>query len=229
MSHLRIKGPVTVSLVILIFLLEGTTMRSQARDEPNTVIQKLGSHSYAIPRDMIEMIYKPDWSKVPNPNPNWSHEPVIRLALQWPDFAAARKTNDHEVYIRKISIGLSSLAENPLQSVDDAVKSLDSKDLKPRIVAAEYGLQQLLTNLRHGTRDYIATADDQSRFLIRPLRGIEWVILADFRGCVFFGPILLFDRHHPSIPTCKRDLPARAAAVKDGPASGHRFSGAKRP
>jgi len=53
-----------------------------------------------------------------------------------------------------------------------------------------------------------------------PLRGIEWVILAWFRGSVFFFAILLFDRHHPSVPTCTRDLPARAAAVKDGPAFG---------
>ena len=43
------------------------------------------------------------------------------------------------------------------------------------------------------------------------------------------SPILLFDRHHPSIPTCARHLPARAAAVKDGPSSGHRASGANRP
>jgi len=64
---------------------------------------------------------------------------------------------------------------------------------------------------------------------IEPLRGIEWVTLAQFRGSVFFGFILLFDRHHPSIPTCTRAMPARAAAVKDGPPSGHRFSGAKRP
>ena len=41
--------------------------------------------------------------------------------------------------------------------------------------------------------------------------------------------ILLFDRRHPSVPTCARDMPARAAAVKDGPSSGHRASGAKRP
>jgi hypothetical protein len=43
------------------------------------------------------------------------------------------------------------------------------------------------------------------------------------------GAILLFDRRHPSIPTCARHVPARAAAVKDGPSSGHRASGAKRP
>jgi hypothetical protein len=43
------------------------------------------------------------------------------------------------------------------------------------------------------------------------------------------GAILLFDRHHPSIPTCTRHAPTRAAAVKDGPPSGHRTSGAKRP
>ena len=30
------------------------------------------------------------------------------------------------------------------------------------------------------------------------------------------GSILLFDRHHPSVPTCTRDMLARAAAVKDG-------------
>jgi hypothetical protein len=45
-------------------------------------------------------------------------------------------------------------------------------------------------------------------------------------GC---GAILLFDRRHPSVPTCARPVPARAAAVKDGPASGHRVSGAQRP
>jgi hypothetical protein len=43
------------------------------------------------------------------------------------------------------------------------------------------------------------------------------------------SPILLFDRRHPSVPTCARNTPARAAAVKDGPSSGHRASGAKRP
>src|SRR5258705_8628318 len=39
-------------------------------------------------------------------------------------------------------------------------------------------------------------------------------------------PILLFDRHHPSVPTCAQSVPPRAAAVKDGPSSGNRFSGA---
>ena len=68
----------------------------------------------------------------------------------------------------------------------------------------------------------------QAGLQIMPLRGVEWVILA-YRGSVFFGPILLFDRHHPSVPTCTRDMPTRAAAVKDGPPSGHRFSGAQRP
>jgi len=42
-------------------------------------------------------------------------------------------------------------------------------------------------------------------------------------------PILWFDRHHPSAPTCTRLVPARAVAVKDGPSSGHRVSGAQRP
>ena len=85
-------------------------------------------------------------------------------------------------------------------------------------------LLKMLFTQRGSTHRYL-----EEIFRIRPLRGIEWVILAYFRGSVFFGPILLFDRHHPSAPTCKRDLPTRAAAVKDGPSSGHRFSGAKRP
>jgi membrane protein DedA with SNARE-associated domain len=37
------------------------------------------------------------------------------------------------------------------------------------------------------------------------------------------------DRHHPSAPTRTRLVPARAVAVKDGPSSGHRVSGAQRP
>jgi hypothetical protein len=45
--------------------------------------------------------------------------------------------------------------------------------------------------------------------------------LARFDDSVFSGPILLFDRHHPSVPTCTLEVPARAAAVKDGPSSGH--------
>src|SRR6516162_3552763 len=57
--------------------------------------------------------------------------------------------------------------------------------------------------------------------VLKLLRGIEWVILAQYRGSAFFGPILLFDRYHPSAPTCTRDTPTRAAAVKDGPPSGH--------
>ena len=42
-------------------------------------------------------------------------------------------------------------------------------------------------------------------------------------------PILWFDRHHPSAPTRTRLVPARTVAVKDGPSSGHRVSGAQRP
>jgi hypothetical protein len=49
------------------------------------------------------------------------------------------------------------------------------------------------------------------------------------REAVSGSPILLFDRHHPSAPTCTRLMPARTVAVKDGPSSGHRGSGAQRP
>src|SRR5258708_742793 len=53
--------------------------------------------------------------------------------------------------------------------------------------------------------------------------------LYSVREAVLGSPILLFDRHHPSVPTCAQSVPSRAAAVKDGPSSGHRFSGAQRP
>src|SRR6266404_9028512 len=53
--------------------------------------------------------------------------------------------------------------------------------------------------------------------------------LYSVREAVLGSPILLFDRHHPSVPTCTQSVPSRAAAVKDGPSSGHRFSGAQRP
>jgi hypothetical protein len=35
-------------------------------------------------------------------------------------------------------------------------------------------------------------------------------------------PIHLFDRDHPSVPTCARAWPSRAAAVKDGALQRHR-------
>src|SRR5712675_774068 len=53
--------------------------------------------------------------------------------------------------------------------------------------------------------------------------------LYSVREAVLGSPILLFDRHHPSVPTSTQSVPSRAAAVKDGPSSGHRFSGAQRP
>ena len=53
--------------------------------------------------------------------------------------------------------------------------------------------------------------------------------LYSVREAVLGSPILLFDRHRPSVPTCTQSVPSRAAAVKDGPSSGHRFSGAQRP
>src|ERR1700704_2462745 len=50
--------------------------------------------------------------------------------------------------------------------------------------------------------------------------------LYNVREAASGNPILLFDRHHPSAPTCAQPVPSRTAAVKDGPSSGHRASGA---
>src|SRR5258708_36886692 len=44
--------------------------------------------------------------------------------------------------------------------------------------------------------------------------------LYSVREAVLGSPILLFDRHHPSVPTCTQSVPSRAAAVKDGPVFG---------
>jgi len=78
----------SLSAGFISFILGGMTTPPQADEGPDFVTQTLASHSYEIPRDLIEMIYKPDYSGVANRNPNWSHDPVVRLALQWPEFTA---------------------------------------------------------------------------------------------------------------------------------------------
>jgi len=61
-----------------------------------------------------------------------------------------------------------------------------------------------------------------------PLRLTVWAQDEEHWRARLSRSILLFDRRHPSVPTCAQPVPARAAAVKDGPSSGHRVSGAQR-
>jgi hypothetical protein len=71
---------VIVSALMMTFALRAPQLLSHAAEDQSTpVTQKLGSHTYALPRELIEMIYKPDYSGAPNPNPNWPHDPVVVL------------------------------------------------------------------------------------------------------------------------------------------------------
>ena len=54
------------------------------------------------------------------------------------------------------------------------------------------------------------------------MREVEAVSRGSTAPGLATGAILWFDRHHPSVPTCAKQKPSRAAAVKDGPSSGHR-------
>src|SRR3979490_1022276 len=78
------------SKLAFVFIVLGVvTTPLRAQEAPSFVTQKIGSHSYVIPRDLIVTIFKPDYSGVRNPNPNWSRDPAVRLAVQWPEFATS--------------------------------------------------------------------------------------------------------------------------------------------
>ena len=100
-----------------------------------------------------------------------------------------------------------------------------------------YGAREALPGSRHPVARFIRGPE-----VTRPSPDSPALRLAFTHTCASFEvsalaattigvarPIPLFDRNHPSVPTCTSPVPSRAAAVKDGPSSGHRVSGAKRP
>jgi len=143
------------------FIALGMTI--QADDSPNFVTQTLASHTYVIPRDLIEMIYKPDYSGVTNPNPNWSRDPVVRLALQWPEFTAPTIGDPQEKAKRKINV---TLLAGKVMTVAQTIERLSEFNYSPEITSASYGLRELRSSQSKAFREYIASPEDGSEYLI---------------------------------------------------------------
>ena len=148
---------------IVVFILGATMMPARADERPTSVTQKLASHTYVIPRNLIEMIYKPDYSGAPNPNPNWPHDPVVRLVVQWPEFTASIGGNGEENAKRKIII---SLKRGATRTIAQDIESLNAQGLKSEIGAAQYGLKELRSDLSRNFREYIASPEYGLEFLI---------------------------------------------------------------
>jgi hypothetical protein len=144
-------------------------MPAQAGDQTDDVIQKLASHTYVIPRDLIEMIYKPDYSRAPIVNPNWPREPVIRLVVQWPGFSAAIKTKEIDLIKHRINISLASLEEQPITPIEQLQINLAKSGYDPTFEPAEYGLVELHSGLTkgHNLRWLIARPSSNVSFLVR--------------------------------------------------------------
>lgn len=153
----------SLSTGFMAFILGGMTTPLQAGESPNFMTQTLGSHTYAIPRDLIEMIYKPDYSGVANSNPNWSRDPVVRLALQWPEFTASTISDPQEKARRGIKV---SMLEGTVMTVARGIERLNELNYSPEIIDAPYGLRELRSGLSKEFREYIASLDGGSDYLI---------------------------------------------------------------
>ena len=102
-----------------------------------------------------------------------------------------------------------------------AVQKIDP--INQRVTRVDMNLaKQLQRSIERNSK--LVEQNRKLKVLAETLTASSWNRVGDFgpvsRFCLL-GPILLFDRHHPSAPTCTRDTPTRAAAVKDGPPSGH--------
>lgn len=147
----------------VVFVLGATMMPAQADERPASVTEKLASRTCVIPKNLIEMIYKPNYSGVPNPNPNWPHDPVVRLVVRWPEFTASIGGNTQENAKRKIII---SLRKGTTRTIAQSIESLSAQGLKPEISAAQYGLKEFRSDLSRNFREYIASPEYGSEFLI---------------------------------------------------------------
>jgi hypothetical protein len=167
--------------MLLICILAAMATSATADERSNTITQKLASHTYAIPRDILDNIYKPNPSREPGPSPHRSHEPEIRLYVQWPHFVASPKTEQLE---HRIAITMLSLDEHPIRSVEQTLENLAKSGYGPTLDSAEYGLTEIDHRPASGLRYFIARPDNDMSFFIRcfirepPLIG----------SCQFFFP-----------------------------------------
>ena len=138
-------------------------MPSQAEERSASISQKLASHTYVIPRDLIEMIYKPDYSGAPNPNPNWPNDTVVRLDVQWPTFTASPKADSGDKAKRKIII---SMIKGTTRTVAQHLDNLHELHFSPEIGAAQYELKEIHSDLSKNFREYIASPENGPEYLI---------------------------------------------------------------
>ncbi|SEM75030.1 hypothetical protein [Bradyrhizobium sp. OK095] len=161
MALLVAGSSLRVGLMPLVLGVKTTPLH--AAENSNFITQKIESHSYMIPRDLVETIYKPNYSGVPNPNPNWPHEPVVRLALQWPEFIAPEIGNPQEKARRKINVTLLS---GTVMTVAKTIERLNEFNYSPEIIGAPYGLRELRSSQSKEFREYIASPEEGSEYLI---------------------------------------------------------------
>jgi hypothetical protein len=104
-----------------------------------------------------------------NPSPNWPHEPVILLSVQWPDFGALPETKQLEVLQHRIFVTMSSLDEHPITSIAQITENQAKSGYKTTLDSAEYDPTELSSSLTkgHGLRDFIARPNSSLNFLIR--------------------------------------------------------------
>ncbi len=131
------------------------------------VAQKLGAYTYVIPKGILESIYKPDYSRDPNPNPAWPQEAVIRLFVQWPDFSAPPKSSHLDVAKNSLHISLGSLQELPVTSVENIIANRKKNDSKFAMYPAAFGLTELYDrDTGFGWHRYVASPSPTVEFEI---------------------------------------------------------------
>jgi hypothetical protein len=152
----------------VILDLAAVTLRARAEDQSTSITQNLGSHAYVIPRDLIKTIFKSDYSRLPNANSSWPHDPVVRLAVQWPEFGRSEFTGStgaerQDKAKRRITI---SMTKGSTRTIAQIIESLDKLHFAPEISNAQYGLKELRSRLSKNFREYIATPEVGPEYLI---------------------------------------------------------------
>jgi hypothetical protein len=145
------------------FVLVAMTTPLRADENANLTTLKFASHSYAIPRELIELVMKPDYSRVANPNPNWPHDPAVLLELQWPEFTAPTIRDPQEKLKRTINVALSA---GTVGTVARYIERLHELQYSPEISDAPYGLRELRGGLWKDFQEYIASPDGGPEFMM---------------------------------------------------------------
>lgn len=144
-------------------MLGVVTTPLRAQEAPSFVTQKIGSHSYVIPRDLIVTIFKPDYSGARNPNPNWSRDPAVRLAVQWPEFTTSTIRDPQEKAKREINISFST---GTVMTIPRLIERLNELQCSPEIRDAPYGLRELRSCLSKEFREYITSPEGGTGYVM---------------------------------------------------------------